>query len=76
MTTDRFPAEAQNKPIRIYRARHLLYHVGARPDDPSVSRLLAEAMRAGPCVPALASLSRVDLSAALAAADMLLTLLI
>ena len=53
----------------------LLDRVDATPDHPSAARLLAEAMRAGQCTPALASLSRVDPSAALAAADTLLTLL-
>jgi hypothetical protein len=57
-------------------ALDLLCQVDARPDDPSASRLLAEAMRAGPCMPALTSLSLVDPSAALAAGDMLLKLLI
>jgi hypothetical protein len=52
-----------------------LARVDARPDGPSAARLLAEAMRVGPCAEVLASLSRVDPSATLAAADTLLTLL-
>ena len=57
------------------QAQDLLDRVDAMPDHPSVVRLLAEAMRAGPCIPALASLSRVDPAAAIAAADALLTIL-
>jgi hypothetical protein len=57
------------------QARDLLSRVDAMPDHPSAARLLAEAMRAGPCTPALAPLSRVDPPAVLAAADTLLTLL-
>ena len=57
------------------QAQDLLRGVDAMPDQPMAARLLAEAMRAGPCAPALASLSRVDQPAALAAADTLLTLL-
>jgi len=57
------------------QAQDLLRRVDAMPDHPMAARLLAEAMRVGPCAPALASLSRVNQPAALAAADTLLTLL-
>jgi tetratricopeptide (TPR) repeat protein len=57
------------------QARNLLSRVDAMPDQPSAARLLAEAMRAGPCVPVLASLGRVNPAAALTAADTLLALL-
>ena len=43
------------------QAQDLLDRVDAVPDHPSAPKLLAEAMRAGPVTPALASLSRVQL---------------
>jgi tetratricopeptide (TPR) repeat protein len=69
------PEAVSARTNRKGQAQDLLSRVDATPDHPSAPRLLAEAMRAGPCLPALASLGRVDPSAALAAADALLTLL-
>jgi tetratricopeptide (TPR) repeat protein len=78
--TDNAPAEhparnRQRPPDQEQRVEDLLNRVDATPDDPSAATLLAEAMRAGPCAPTLASLSRVDPSAAAAAAAALLKLL-
>ena len=53
----------------------LLSRVVRSPDYPSAARLLAEAMRSGPCTSALGSLCEIDPPAVLAAADTLLELL-
>jgi hypothetical protein len=53
----------------------LLSRVDRSPDYPSTARLLAEAMRSGPCTSALGSLGEIDPPAVLAAADTLLALL-
>ena len=53
----------------------LLSRVDRTPDYPSAARLLAEAMRSGPCTSALGSLGEIDPPAVLAAADTLLALL-
>ena len=53
----------------------LLSRIDAAPDHPAALRLLAQALRSGPCAPVLAPLGRVDPPAARAAADTLLTLL-
>lgn len=66
-------AGAITDPARL--AQDLLDRADATPDHSSATRFLAEAMHAGPCILALASLSRVDPPATLAAADALLTIL-
>jgi hypothetical protein len=53
----------------------LLSRVDRMPGYPSAARLLAEAMRSGPCTSALGSLGEIDPPAVLAAADTLLALL-
>jgi hypothetical protein len=53
----------------------LLSQADAAPDHPATPRLLAKALRSGPCALVLAPLSRVDPPATRAAADTLLTLL-
>ena len=55
--------------------RDLLGRVDRIHDHPSAARLLAEAMRSGPCTSELGPLGEIDPSAMLAAADTLLALL-
>ncbi len=57
------------------RSQELLRRADAEPDYLAAARLLAEAMRAGPCTPAFGPLSRISPPAVLAASSALLALL-
>ncbi|MFJ4620773.1 trypsin-like peptidase domain-containing protein [Streptomyces sp. NPDC088812] len=67
------PAEPRGRPEPA--VEDPLVRVESSPDDPAAVRLLAEALRRGPCVPAFAALGRIDPPAAAAVADTLLGLL-